>query len=155
MSDRSWTSWLVNGALGVLALLAVALLYGLISGALFHPSEPVREEDSSGLVSDIIQVEVLNGCGVSGLAAETREYLVERRFDVVNVGDYEHFDRTTSVVIDRVGNSENASRVAEALGIPPERVLEEVRPDFYLDATVVLGSDYAALAPFEDQAGDR
>jgi len=54
------------------------------------------------------------------------------------------------VVIDRIGNLEAAQNVAEALGIPSERVRQDLKPQYYLDASVVIGRDYEQLRPFQE-----
>lgn len=95
--------------------------------------------------TDIVQVEVLNGAGVSGLAREATEYLRSQGFDVVDVGNAA--PTRTSHVLDRVGDPESATRVAQALGLDRDAV----RPDsgaYFLDCTVVIGQDYQQLRPF-------
>ena len=97
------------------------------------------------MFSDVIQIEVLNGCGVPGLAAKFTSVLRQNGFDVVESGNFETFDVTRTLVIDRSGNTENARRVARALGVPENRIIREISSDFYLDVTVVIGSDYETL----------
>jgi hypothetical protein len=95
--------------------------------------------------ADIVQVEVLNGAGVSGLARQATEYLRSQGFDVVDVGNAA--PTTTSHVLDRVGDPQSALRVAQALGLDDGAV----RPDsgaYFLDCTVVIGQDYQRLRPF-------
>lgn len=148
-SARSrWSGFLMNSVLVVLALVMVVLAYGLATRFFTPRIDPVREANPGQLVGDIIQVEVRNGCGVSGLAAETTRFLRRRGFDVVEVGDHSSFDEAYSFVIDRVGDLESAIKVAHALGIPEERVVQDIRLDYYLDASVVLGRDYENLRPF-------
>lgn len=148
-SRRSrWSGFLMNSVLAVLALVMVVLVYGLATRFFTPRVDPVREANPAQLVGEIIQVEVRNGCGVSGLAAETTRFLRRQGFDVVEVGDYSSFDETHSFVIDRVGDLESAMKVAHALGIPEDRVVQEIRLDYYLDASVVLGRDYENLRPF-------
>lgn len=139
----------MNVVLIVLGTLALVLTYSLVTRAFNPRIEPLRENASGALIGDIIQVEVRNGCGVSGLAAETTMYLREHGFDVVEVGDYHRFDEAHSRVVDRVGDLESARKVAAALGIPDQRVVQEVGSEYYLDATVILGSDYRTLRPFD------
>jgi|SRR5690554_1343193 hypothetical protein len=141
---------LLNVALVVLGLAVVVLLYSLVSGLVSPRTSSQREENPAQLVGEIIQVEVRNGSGVSGIAAQTTRYLRRNGFDVVEVGDYKSFDVARSMVIDRVGNLENARRVASALGIAPEQVKQEIDLDLYLDASIVLGMDYSQLKPFEE-----
>jgi hypothetical protein len=95
------------------------------------------------------QVEVLNGCGVSGVAARAQEYLIEAGFDVVNTENADGFDYLETIVIDRGGDVALARRVARSLGTP--NVIRQVRPDLMLQVTVILGADYAGLRPYEGE----
>ena len=104
-----------------------------------QPAEPTREFDAPAhLIGDVIQVEVRNACGEPGIAGRTREYLREYGFDVVEV-----------VVIDRSGDLRAAQNIARVLGIPEDRVIQEIREAYYLDASVHLGQDFASLRPFQ------
>lgn len=141
----------MNVLLFVLGTVAIVLTYSLVTRALTPRIDPHREINAAGLVGEIIQVEVRNGCGVSGLAAETTKFLRELGFDVVEVGDHHRFDEAHSRVVDRVGDLESARKVATALGIPEERVEQDVGPEYYLDATIILGWDYEGLRPFESE----
>jgi hypothetical protein len=42
----------------------------------------------------------------------------------------------------------NAKRVADALGISEKYVIQQTNNNYFLDATVVIGMDYADLKPF-------
>lgn len=126
----------------------MVLLYAFITRSVGTRTDPIRAGDPSNLVGEIIQVEVRNGCGVDHLAAKTTDFLRQRGFDVVEVGDHTSFDQQHSVVIDRVGNLESARRVAAALDIPEDRVVQDIRHDYYLDASVIIGHDYKTLEPF-------
>mgnify|MGYP006279214029 CR=1 FL=1 len=143
------TNGLLNAALVVLGLAVMILLYALVTRSIGTRTDPVRAENPANLVGKIIQVEVRNGCGVDHLAAQTTQFLRDRGFDVVEVGDHTSFDQQESVVIDRVGDLESARRVAAALDIPEDRVIQEIRSDYYLDASVIIGHDYKTLEPFD------
>lgn len=150
----SWHSRLKNGLLNagllLVGLSVMVLLYGLATRTLLPSPDPTRPSESRDLVGAIIQVEVRNGAGVDRLAAETTHYLRERGFDVVDVGNYESFQQERSVVIDRVGDPEAARKVAEALGLPADRVRQDIRRQYYLDASVIIGHDYKQLRPFQN-----
>ena len=151
----AWSSRFSNGllniALAVGGLGVLVLLYAFATRTLFPGPTPERPDaDTSDLVGTIIQVEVRNGAGVDHLAERTTQYLRDQGFDVVDVGNHSSFDQKRSVVIDRIGNPKAARDVAEALGIPPERVRKDVKPQYYLDASVVLGHDYKQLRPFQE-----
>jgi hypothetical protein len=149
----SWRRRLKNGLLNALLIAlglgVLVLVYALVTRTTQPRPEPSRASSSTKLVGDIIQVEVLNGAGVDHLASQTTVFLRDQGFDVVSTGNAASFDHEHSVVIDRVGDVESAERVARALGIPAERVRQEVRTDYYLDASVILGEDYRQLHPFE------
>lgn len=141
---------LLNVSLFVLGLVAMVLLYAFVTGTFGPRADPEREDNPANLVGEIIQVEVRNGCGVSGLAAQTTLYLRRHGFDVVEVGDHTSFDVPETLVIDRVGDLESAKKVALALGITPENVHQDIQYDLYLDASVIIGRDYQRLKPFEE-----
>lgn len=95
-----------------------------------------------------IKVEVLNGIGVDGIAAEVTDFLREKGFDVVKTDDAGRTDYIYSMVKDRTGNLYSARNLAEILNIDTLSVLQEINKSLILDATVILGKDYKHLAPF-------
>lgn len=141
----------MNTVLAVLGVLVIFLVFGLVTRFFAPRADPVRDANPAQLVGEIIQVEVRNGCGVTGLAARTTMYLRRHGFDVVEVGDYRSFDEERSKVIDRVGDLASAMKVATVLGIPEEQVEQDIRLDYFLDATIVIGKDYATLRPFDNE----
>lgn len=102
---------------------------------------------SKEVASAIIQVEVLNGCGVEGVAAKFTSYLREKNFDVVQVGNYRSDNIDETIVIDRIGNRANAEKLAEVLGIEKKNIIQQLNKDYFLDATLVIGKDYNKLEP--------
>ena len=85
-----------------------------------------------------VRVDVQNGGGVTGMARSAMEILRPAGFDVVKFGNAPSFDPDRpSVVIDRIGRTDQAQAVAKALGI--DNVLSEPNPNLYVDVTVVLG----------------
>jgi len=147
------TNGLLNAALLVGVLGVGVLAYALITRTTAPQVDPSRTtraatSDSTALVGDVIQVEVRNGCGIDGVAARTTQFLRDQGFDVVEVGNHDSFNVQTSRVVDRIGNPESARKVARALGLPEARVRQEVRPELYLDASVIIGRDYQQMRPF-------
>jgi len=146
---RSGTRRLVlNGIIGVLVVLVLALSYSFVERTLIHPSvDPRRSGAGSHAAGSAIQLDVLNGCGSSGAGSELTSYLRGRGFDVVDLRNYKTFDVQETLVIDRTANRENAKHVAYALGVAESNIVEQLNPDYYVDVTVVIGKDYHSLKP--------
>lgn len=104
-----------------------------------------NEEGKKKPAADIVQLEVLNGCGVLGVADKFTEYLRKKNFDVVQVGNYISFDIDKTLIIDRTGNVANAEKVAGFLGIDESRIIQQINNDYFLDVTLVIGKDYGQL----------
>ena len=94
------------------------------------------------------QVEVLNGCGTSGIAKSVTEFLRRSEIDVVYLGNYKNFNVAKSQVIDRTGNLENARKIARLLGINEKQIKSEIDKSKQLKASILLGKDYKTLRPF-------
>ena len=139
---------LLNVAIATAAVVLIVLVYGLATRAFVPRTDPIREDNPGQLLGDRIQVEVRNGVGESGLASTVTHYLRSRGFDVVENGNHTSFGIDSSFVVDRVGNPRAAQRVAAALGLPYERIREDIRQDYYLDVSVIIGNDYLSLEPF-------
>jgi len=90
-----------------------------------------------------IRVQVRNGSGIPGAAADVTEYLRHAGFDVVDFGNAEEFDQPKTVVIDRLGAPGRAREVAAALqGVP---IQSDIDTTLYLDVTVLVGRDAPSL----------
>jgi hypothetical protein len=142
---------LLNSVL-VLFLGAAAVLLFAFGQRLASPRpDPERLHNPGNLIGDFIQLEVMNGAGVDGLAAEMSHYLRDVGFDVVAVDNYVQSDVARTVVMDRIGNPDAAQQIALALGLEEDRIQQELKPTWFLDASVIIGQDYASLKPFVDR----
>jgi hypothetical protein len=88
-----------------------------------------------------IVVEVLNGCGVGGVAREVGESLIDQGCDVMFVGNADDFAHRETLIVDRSGDRSKAHMVASVL--PGSAVIYQVSSAFFVDVTVVVGSDLA------------
>ncbi len=140
-------TFLLNILVVGLSVLVLYLLYGLISRLFLHP--PVEVEKTGLHKKEVIQIDVLNGCGSPGAATKFTDYLRARGYDVVEMGNYKSFDVEHSMVIDRTGNLETAKRVAYALGISEKYAMQQISSDYFLDVSVVIGGDYNELNPMK------
>lgn len=129
-----------------LSLINITLIVSLVSN--FFASE--HENPVSANLP--ITVEVLNACGVQGLANEITQYLRQKNFDVVNVGNYEGgFNLEQTIILDRV-SLENiyAQKVAEELGVNKNQVTPQLEDSLQLMVTVIIGKDYKKLKVYEE-----
>ena len=141
----SFDSLLLNTVIGFLSVLLLVLLTALVTRIIYPRVFNQRIEAKSQLISNIIQLEVLNGCGTPGIANSFTEVLRKNGFDVVETGNFDRFDVKESLIISRSGVMENAYRVANALGIKKINIIREESPDYYLDVTLVIGEDFKQL----------
>ena len=143
--NSSQKNLFLNSAIGFLGLLLLVLIIALGTRLVYPRIVSDRADADPALISSIIQIEILNGCGIPGLASKYTGTLRSYGFDVVETGNFDHFNIEKSLVISRSGHMENVRRVAKAIGIPEEQILREESPDYYLDVTLVIGSDHELL----------
>lgn len=136
---------LKTGLMKLLITLFVLIDLILIVFIIRQCSKPPVEEIVIEEEPKILQIEVLNGCGVSGIAAHYTDYLRKEGFDVVKTENYETYNVLKTVIIDRRGSLQNALRIASSLGLGENRVLQEVNEAYVIDATVILGKDYRQI----------
>lgn len=125
----------------VLALSAVYLLYSILdkSGIIhFNKTETAKAQN----VQQLIQVEVLNGCGVAGVGDGLTDILRAKGIDVVKTGNYRSFDIDNTFIIDRMGKVETANKVADSLNLDKKFIIKEINKSYFLDLTIVIGKDY-------------
>ncbi|HED07225.1 MAG TPA: LytR family transcriptional regulator [Ignavibacteria bacterium] len=104
-----------------------------------------KSDNSKKVLSTPVQVEVLNGCGIAGAADNVTNFLRDRKFDVVQMGNYRTFDIDESIVIDRKGNMKTAENIADSLGINRLNVIQQVNKNYLLDVSIIVGKDYKKL----------
>jgi hypothetical protein len=140
----NWKGGLVKSLIALFVLIDVVLILFIIRQCSKPPVEEVVVEEEP----KILQIEVLNGCGVPGIAGKYMNYLRKQGFDVIRAENYETFNVLKTVVIERRGKIQNGIRIASALGLGEDRVLQEVNEAYLIDATVILGKDYNRLEPW-------
>jgi len=134
----------------------IVLLTGLIifmSYSLFTKITTLAsgdDEEDENKSPRIIQLEVMNGCGITGVAEKFTNYLRQNNFDVVQVGNYKSFGIDNTLVVDRTGNKNNALRVAEVLGIDSKNVIQQINNDYFLDVSLIIGKDFNRLNPYNN-----
>jgi len=142
-TEHRSTNLFINISILILSLIILFLGYSLLSKLnLFGENSEI---DNLIKHKKNMQVEVLNGCGVSGVADRFTDYLRKKNFDVVNTGNYRSFSIDNSIIIDRTGNIVNAEYLAEVIGIDKKQVIQQKNKNYFLDVTLIIGKDYKQL----------
>lgn len=137
------TNLFLNISISILSLIILFLGYSLLSKSNVFGEN--SEIDNLIKHKNNMQVEVLNGCGVSGAADRFTDYLRKKNFDVVNTGNYRSFNIDNSIIIDRTGNIVNAEYLAEVIGVDKKQVIQQKNKNYFLDITLIIGKDYKQL----------
>lgn len=143
----TWKGMASNGLIAAFAVVVVFLIWSFVNRMFIDP--PVEPEIVQGGKAHTIQLDVLNGSGTAKMSQRFTDYLRSRGFDVVEMGNYKDSRVELTRVIDRAGNLTAAQQVAEALGIPKERVTQQIDRTAYLDVSVIIGKDYRSLKPLQ------
>ena len=153
----------LNGAISIVGVLLLGFIISFSRNA-SHSGVPVEvtfpevvnqprlavEVFEKNPIQDI-KVEVLNGCGVQGLAGKTTEFLRLKQVDVVRSDDADHHNYPKTVIIQRNENIESLKRVSDSFGIlMDDKSRIKIVPDETLgvDVTVILGKDYESFPEF-------
>ncbi|MBP1683297.1 MAG: hypothetical protein H6Q27_861 [Ignavibacteriaceae bacterium] len=139
-------NFILNASILILVLINSILAYSVFNAIPFNDNDDNYLEDSTRVR---IQVEVLNGCGVSGVAEKLTDYLRTNNIDVVNLGNYRSFEIENSIIIGRNEKIQNAEIVAAIVGLDNQNIIQQINPDYLLDVTFVLGKDYRDLIPLK------
>jgi len=137
---------ILNASILILILINSILTYSVFNAIPFNDNDDNYSQDSTRVR---IQVEVLNGCGVSGVAEKLTDYLRTNNIDVVNLGNYRSFEIENSIIIGRNEKIQNAEIVAAIVGLDNQNIIQQINPDYLLDVTFVLGKDYRDLIPLK------
>ena len=89
------------------------------------------------------QIQILNGCGISGAAEVFRDFLAEEGFDIIEFGNASTWNHPHTLVVARTGEDKVAQSLARVLKTPNLLHLQD--PDALVEATVIVGKDYEEL----------
>jgi hypothetical protein len=106
----------------------------------------------------VVRLQVLNGCGVRGLAANVSDRLADYYDEdiQIQVVDTDNFDLTEvpeSFLIARTRDRESVRVLAKKLGIDPGNITYKMLENNYrhVSATLVLGKDFQSLRLINDE----
>jgi kynurenine formamidase len=128
----------------------VVLVYTLSFVKRLTQTEAVGSPDSQ-----LIRVQILNGCGAPGAAQSVADFLLTKKFegvtlDVIDVGNFTDTHIPQTLIWDRVGDLKAAQKVAQLLNISEENVSHQLLKKKHLKVlgiqqTLILGKDYQKI----------
>ena len=158
-------SMTLNAAIGIVGVLLLGFIYSF-SRNVTHTGVPIEvtfpKIDPRPLAVEVyqknpiqnIKVEVLNGCGLKGIAARTAEFLRENHIDVVRSDNADHHDYPNTVIISRNENVESLRAVSKSFGVTMDDKTHIITDDpdesLGVDVTVILGKDITNFTAISD-----
>ena len=156
-SKKSFLNYILNISIIVFTIICLILGYSLIKNSLAFKQEKQKsitdtlKTTLTNQPNKAYQIDVQNGTGENGIAADFRAYLKTKGFDVVEMGNYKNTDVNKTMVIDRNGNMNAAKKVAESLGVPEKNIIQQKDTTSFLDVTVIIGKDFQELNPYKEK----
>ena len=98
--------------------------------------------------NQIIKMEILNGCGDSGVASRYTKFLMSLGYDVLDNSNASSFNYEKSIIKLHTANRDMAKEIAKAMGIEEESIAEELNPNLTFDVSLILGKDYKKLESY-------
>ena len=127
-----------------------SLILFLILFFLFKQSINKNIETDVALRNESIiyaEVEVLNGCGESGVANLYTNFLRKNDFDVIEIKNADNFNFTNTLLLVSNANNKIAKKLAELLTIKEENI--RIDKNIVWDFSIIIGKDYKNLKSFE------
>mgnify|MGYP005729863879 CR=1 FL=1 len=144
-------------AIGIAGILLIGFIYSLSQNTI-HTGVPIKvkfpEIDTPKMLAKElystdpiknIKVEVLNGCGIKGIAAKTSEFLrTKHRFDVIKYDNADKYNYSKTIIIGRNEDLDKILSVSKAFDISISNTshIKHI-PDEKLgvDVTIIIGKD--------------
>jgi hypothetical protein len=156
-SKKSFLNYVLNISIIVFTIICLVLGYSLFKNSLASRQEKQKSitdtlrTNITNQPNKAYQIDVQNGTGENGIAADFRAYLKKKGFDVVEMGNYKNTDVNKTMVIDRNGNMNAAKKVAESLGVTEKNIIQQKDTTSFLDVTVIIGKDFQELNPYKEK----
>jgi len=145
----------LNAAIGIVGVLLLGFIYSF-SRNVSHIGIPIEVTFPKIAVQTLavdvymentiqdIKVEVLNGCGIKGIAARTADFLRANHVDVVRSDNADNHNYPNTIIISRNENIESLKAVSRSFGIALDdktHILIDPDESLGVDVTVILGKD--------------
>jgi hypothetical protein len=118
--------WSLGLSFLLLTALAVSAAVRVGPQSVAKPKQPIR-------------IQLWNGSGRSGVAAELASYLRDGGFDVLEVANADRSDYRATLVVNRTSSPDPGRVVAEYLGT--SHLIQQAGSQEMIDVTVIVGRD--------------
>ena len=96
-----------------------------------------------------LQIEVLNGCGIKGIADLYTNFLRQNGYDVIDYKNAENFNYdNTTILIHK--NNINTTHLKELMKIDLFYIKNLIDEYKFFDLTIIIGKDYKNLESYND-----
>ena len=144
-------------AIGIAGILLLGFIYSLSQNTI-HTGVPIKVsfpeiDEPKMLAKELyradpiknIKVEILNGCGIKGIAGKTSEFLRSKyRIDVVRSDNADRYDYSKTIIIGRNEDLNKILSVSEAFGLSinnSDHIQHVPDETLGVDVTIILGKD--------------
>ena len=118
------------------------LVVGIEVFGYFRNPQNGNEISKTNSGDEVIQIDVLNGCGVSGVGQKITDHLRKNNYDVVASSNYKNYLVNESFIIDRIGDEESSKRLANAMNIDESKIIREINPSYFVSFSIVVGKNF-------------
>lgn len=154
-------NYVLNGLISVLVVVLMLFGYSFIdnfsraktaqrvySGNLEDiPTASIQNQEDLQQSRDLV-IQILNGCGISGLSKELKDYLGAQGVDVRNVGNANQFNYNQSKLYIHSHNYDKANEFNRIIGVELTPEYRQAKAGEDYEFTLVVGNDYLSLKPF-------
>ena len=158
-------------AIGIIGILLLSFIYSF-SKKTTHPGVSVEvtfpsPNEPRMLAKEVFQknpiqnvkIEVLNGCGIKGIASKTSEYLrMNHQIDVIKSDNADRYNYPNTLIIGRNEDVEKIILVSKSFGVSVKNkniVKHEPDESLGVDVTVILGEDITSYSKIFDFTNDE
>lgn len=157
---RNHTSLFNNLVILSLFILVFGFLGSMLDRLLFNNGkQPLSNTDLSKMIASTkyelktghkIEVEIHNGCGVSGLANMYTDFLRAEGYDILDSKNAQHFSYPQSLILHHNDDYNIALSLAKTMGITESQISILEDKNKLHDLTLIIGQDYRSLRSYED-----
>ena len=98
-----------------------------------------------------VQISVLNGCGVKGVADLYTNFLRNSGYDVIDYGNAMHFEfEETKLLIHNKNHKNFIYEIVDLLEINPQQLEYNFDKNIFYDLTLIIGLDYSNLNSYSE-----